>query len=389
MNEALRESFLKVFGKQPERIFSAPGRTELSGNHTDHQLGHVLAAAVDRDIVAAVAETEEPMVRVVSEGFAPCEVDIRDLTVKEEEKGTTAALIRGVLFCCKEKGLPIKGFDAYMVSNVLPGGGLSSSAAFEVLIGTIVNGLSKGDLTPLAIAQIGQYAENVYFGKPCGLMDQAASSIGGIITIDFEDRQAPKVEPVPFDFAHCGHALCIVDSGASHEGLTSAYASIPEELGKVSAHFGKNALRQVNEEAFYKEIDVIRKEAGDRAILRAIHIFEENKRVLRQVKALRKGDFDAFLRLASESGRSSYMYLQNAILEGETIQQAFAVAYALSEHLLQGRGAVRVQGGGFAGAIQTFVPLDMLDDFRCGIEETLGKGSLTVLNIREEGGVER
>ncbi|MBO5564917.1 MAG: galactokinase [Lachnospiraceae bacterium] len=388
MYEDLKESFYQAFQRKAERVFSAPGRTELSGNHTDHQLGHVLAAAVDRDITAAVAMREDGIVRVVSEGFAPCEVDISDLSIREEEKGTTAALIRGVLFRCQESGVSLNGFDAYLVSNVLPGGGLSSSAAFEVLIGTIVNALGEGGLSPLRIAQIGQYAENVYFGKPCGLMDQAASSIGGIITIDFQDRENPQVERVDFDFSSCGHALCIVDSGASHEGLTNAYASIPEELHRVCDFFGKEALREVDEDAFYREIDNVRKKSGDRAVLRAIHIFEENKRVLRQIDALRRKDFTAFLTLATASGRSSYMYLQNAILEGASDQQAFAFTYALTEHLLQGRGAVRVQGGGFAGAIQAFVPLDMLEEFRLRVEEALGKGRLTVLRIRNEGGIE-
>lgn len=368
--------------------FSAPGRTEISGNHTDHQHGCVLAAAVNLETVAQVEMNGTDLIRIQSEGYPLVEVDLNDFTVHEEEKNTTAALIRGVAAAFSQRGAELRGFDAKVHSTVLPGSGLSSSAAFEVLMGTICNELFFGkQLNAVEIAQIGQYAENVYFGKPCGLMDQTASSVGGMVFIDFENPDSPVVERIDFDFAAAGHALCIIDSGADHADLTEEYAAIPGELNKVSAFFGKEVLRDIPEAVFFAALPELRHQVPDRAILRAIHFYQENSRVQRQAQALRDGDFDAFLRLVSESGRSSWMYLQNITPTGATEHQDVAVALALCDTLLQGRGAYRVHGGGFAGTVQAFVPLDMVDSFKEGMERVLGEGNCHVLSIRPEGGI--
>ena len=387
MYEELKRRFLDTFQRAPQYVFSAPGRTELSGNHTDHQLGKVLAGAVDLDTVAAVALNGENTIRILSEGYPLCEIELKDLSIHPEEAGTSTALIRGTAAGIAARGHAVPGFDAYVTSRVLAGSGLSSSAAFEVLLGTVLNHLSAAGLDALQIAQLGQYAENVYFGKPCGLMDQAASSLGGVITIDFADEKAPQVERLELDLAGFGYALCIVDSGADHADLTDEYAAIPGELKAVSAHFGKAHLREVPEDAFYAALPALRREAGDRAVLRAVHIYEENRRVTEQVAALRRGDFDRFLELVKASGRSSWMYLQNVVPAGYKANQDLAVSLVLAEKLLDGRGAFRVHGGGFAGTIQAFVPLDMLDGFRAGMDAVLGEGSCHVLSIRSAGGI--
>lgn len=369
-------------------FFSAPGRTEISGNHTDHQHGCVLAAAVNLVTVAEVTLNHFGLIRVQSEGYPVVEVELKDLSVHEEEKNTTAALIRGVAAAFAQRGAVLEGFDARVRSSVLLGSGLSSSAAFEVLIGTICNELFfDKKLSAVEIAQVGQYAENVYFGKPCGLMDQTASSVGGMVFIDFENPDRPVVERIDFDFAAAGHALCIIDSGADHADLTDEYAAIPGELKKVSAFFGKEVLRDIPEADFFAALSELRHRVPDRAILRAIHFYQENSRVQRQAQALRDGDFDTFLDLVSESGRSSWMYLQNITPTGATEHQDVAVALALCDTLLHGQGAFRVHGGGFAGTVQAFVPLDMLDSFKEGIERVLGKEKCHVLAIRSEGGI--
>ena len=368
--------------------FSAPGRTEISGNHTDHQHGCVLAAAVNLITEAEVTLNHSALIHVQSEGYPAVEVALDDLSVHEDEKNTTAALIRGVAAAFSQRGAALEGFDARVRSTVLPGSGLSSSAAFEVLIGTICNELFfGGKMSPVEIAQVGQYAENVYFGKPCGLMDQTASSVGGMVFIDFGNPEKPVVERIDFDFAAAGHALCIIDSGADHADLTDEYAAIPGELKKVSAFFGKEVLRDIPEAGFFAALPQLRHQVPDRAILRAIHFYQENKRVAHQVRALREGDFNAFLRLVSESGRSSWMYLQNITPTGAVEHQDVAVALALCDTLLQGRGAFRVHGGGFAGTIQAFVPLDMVDSFKAETERVLGKGKCHILSIRSEGGI--
>ncbi|MBR6526502.1 MAG: galactokinase [Lachnospiraceae bacterium] len=369
-------------------VFSAPGRTEIGGNHTDHQHGCVLAAAVDLETVAKVTLNGTDCIVVQSEGYPLVAVDLADLSVHEEEKNTTAALVRGVASAFAKRGASLQGFDAEIRSDVLPGSGLSSSAAFEVLMGTICNELFYNSrLTPMEVAQIGQYAENVYFGKPCGLMDQMASAVGGTVFIDFEDTDAPMVLRMDFDLQKAGYALCIIDSGADHADLTDEYAAIPGELGQICQFFGKNFLRQIPEKEFYRGLPQLRGQVSDRAILRAMHVYQENHRVLQQVQALKKNDVDIFLHLVKESGRSSWMYLQNITPAGAILHQEVAVVLALCDHLLQGRGAYRVHGGGFAGTVQAFVPLELLDEFCADMERVLGSGKCHVLNIRPQGGV--
>ena len=387
--QVLDAGFAAAFGCAPERYFSAPGRTEIGGNHTDHQRGRVLAAAVNLDTRAAVRANDSGVIRILSKGYPMSVVELSELSPVESEINSTPALIRGVAARFVQMGCRVGGFDAYCESTVLPGSGLSSSAAYEVLIGAIINGLFfEGKASQPELAMIGQYAENVFFGKPCGLMDQMASAVGNLVTIDFFDKDHPVIEPVDFDFASCGHALCIIDSQASHADLTDEYAAIPGELKAVCAHFGKDVLTQIDEKDFYGQLPALRRECGDRAVLRAIHFYQENARVPRQVAALKEGDFDRFLSLVKQSGYSSYMYLQNVIPAGYTAHQDVAVSLALCEHYLGGRGAYRVHGGGFAGTVQAFVPFDLLEDFRAGIDAVLGQGACHVLSIRPQGGVE-
>ena len=384
------EEFYKIFDRSAEALFSAPGRTEIGGNHTDHQKGCVLAASVDLDILAAVAPTQSGIIRVLSQGYPMIEVDLRELDPKEEEINTSAALIRGVASRMSAMGCDLRerGLDVYMTSTVPKGSGLSSSAAYEVLMGTMLNELFwEGRCTAVELAQIGQYAENVYFGKPCGLMDQTASAVGGIIAIDFADPSRPIVTPVPFDFAACGHALCIIDSGADHADLTGEYAAITEELKAVCRYFGEEYLRGVPEERFYADLPGVREAAGDRAVLRAMHVYDDNRRVRLQIAALQENRFDDFLHEVRASGISSWLYLQNVTPTGATRHQALAFALAQADRLLHGRGACRVHGGGFAGTLQAYVPLDLLPEFRAGIEAALGQNCCHVLSIRREGSV--
>ncbi|MBQ6856502.1 MAG: galactokinase, partial [Lachnospiraceae bacterium] len=290
--KALDAGFAAAFGGVPERYFSAPGRTEIGGNHTDHQRGRVLAAAVNLDTVAAVRLNGTDQIRILSKGYPLCEVNVKELTPKEDEINTTPALIRGVAARFAQLGCIVEGFDAYCESTVLPGSGLSSSAAYEVLIGTILNHLFfDARVSQAEVAQIGQYAENVFFGKPCGLMDQTASAVGNLVTIDFFEKENPKIVPLNFDFASCGHALCIIDTKASHADLTDEYAAIPNEIKAVCAYFGKEVLTQIDEKDFFAAIPVLRETCGDRAVLRAVHFYQENARVPKQVAALEQGDF--------------------------------------------------------------------------------------------------
>ena len=386
---ALDAGFAAAFGGTPTRYFSAPGRTEIGGNHTDHQRGRVLAGAVNLDTVAAVRPNGTSVIRILSEGYPQCAVDVSDLTPKADEINTTMALIRGVAARFAQLGCKVEGFDAYVTSTVLPGSGLSSSAAYEVLIGTIINHLFfDGKVSQPEIAMIGQYAENVFFGKPCGLMDQMASAVGSMVTIDFFDKENPVIEKVDFDFASCGHALCIIDSRASHADLTDEYAAITIELKNICGYFGKDVLTQIDEKDFIDSIPALREKFGDRAVLRAYHFYKENARVPMQVAALKKGDFDAFLKLIKESGYSSYMYLQNVIPAGYKAHQDVALSLSLCEMYLGGRGAYRVHGGGFAGTVQAFVPVDILESFRKGVDAVLGEGACHILSIRPHGGVE-
>ena len=386
---SLDAGFAAAFGGTPERYFSAPGRTEIGGNHTDHQRGRVLAAAVNLDTQAAVRLNGTDCIRILSQGYPLCEVDLKVLTPQADEVNGTASLIRGVAARFVELGCQVKGFDAYCESTVLPGSGLSSSAAYEVRIGTILNHLFfDSRISAPEIAMIGQYAENVFFGKPCGLMDQTASSVGGLVTIDFFEKNNPNIRSVNFDFSACGHALCIIDSRASHADLTDEYAAIPGELKLICAHFGKDVLTQIDPNDFYAAIPALREKCGDRAGMRAIHCYQENERVPQQVAALEAGDFNKFLALVKESGFSSFMYLQNVIPAGRTRNQEMAIALGLCEHYLRDKGAYRVHGGGFAGTVQAFVPFDLLDSFRAGIDAVLGQGACHVLSIRPQGGVE-
>lgn len=386
----LINDFAAIFDETRDiRLFSAPGRTEVGGNHTDHNHGRVLAAGINLDAVAAAAKNSENIVRVKSRGYDTDVCDINDLSVKEEEKGHSPALVRGMCAGFKKYGYEIGGFDAVTMSSVLSGSGLSSSAAYEVLVGTMLNYLyNDGRVDAVTIAKIAQYAENVYFDKPCGLMDQTACSVGGFVTIDFNDPAAPVINEVKFDFASCGHSLCIVDTKGSHSDLTDDYAAIRSEMESVAAVFGKKVLRDVDEEEFKKNIPQVRAVTGDRAVLRAIHFFADNDRVLKEVDALKKGDFETFKKYILESGTSSYMYNQNVFSVKQPAVQPVSLALALSESILSGKGAWRVHGGGFAGTIQAFVPAELLSDYKNAMESVFGEGSCYVLSIRPVGGVE-
>ncbi len=363
--------------------FSAPGRTEIGGNHTDHQHGCVLAAAVDMTTTAEVTLNGTKRIRVNSEGYKPVEIDLSDLAVKGSEKNTTAALIRGVAAAFAQRGYKLAGFDAKVSSTVLPGSGLSSSAAFEVLIGRILNGLfADHAVSAIEIAQIGQYAENVYFGKPSGLMDQMASSVGGLVFIDFADPKRPIVEKIDHDFAHCGYTLCIIDSGADHADLTAEYAAIPAEMKNVAAYFGKDVLRDVDEQEFYARLADVRKAVGDRAVLRAMHFFDENRRVQMQVRVLKNDNFAAFLNYVNESGNASWELLQNITPLGATAHQEMAFTLALCRKLLGDEGAVRVHGGGFAGTALAFVPSEQFERFKNAMDSAIGSGRTQKLHIQ-------
>ena len=385
---ALLDLYEKTYPGDPQIcLFSAPGRTEIGGNHTDHELGRVLAASVDLDTIAAVSKTDDGIIRVLSDGYPMCEISLDDLSVKEEEINTTASLIRGVAAKFAELGCKVGGFSAAVMSSVLPGSGLSSSAAFEVLIGDIINHLYFEDsVDAVQIAQIGQYAENVYFGKPSGLMDQTASSVGNLITIDFEDPSNPVVRRLDVDFEKSGLKLCIINCWASHAELTGEYAATTVEMQEVAGHFGQKVLRRVPKEDFMNAIPALREQYGDRAVLRSIHFYQDNERVPKQVAALEAGDIDTFLQLVKESGRSSWMYLQNIVPLGANQHQEMAVALALCDELLEGEGAFRVHGGGFAGTCQAFVPAEKIEAFTSRMDQLLGEGSCHVLNIRPVGG---
>ncbi len=385
---ALLDLYEKTFSSDDEiTLFSAPGRTEIGGNHTDHEHGRVLAASVDLDTIAAVSPTGDSQISILSDGYPMCSIDLSDLSVRESEINSTAALIRGVAAKFALMGCKVQGFRAAASSTVLPGSGLSSSAAFEVLIGNIINHLFFQDQADaVKIAQIGQYAENVYFGKPSGLMDQTASSVGNLITIDFGDPENPHVRKLDVDFEKSGLKLCIINCWASHADLTGEYAAVPVEEQKVAGYFGRKVLGEVPKTDFMKAIPQLRKEFGDRAVLRSIHFYADNERVPKQVEALEKGDIDRFLELVSESGRSSWMYLQNIVPTGANEHQEMAVALALCDELLQGAGAFRVHGGGFAGTCQAFVPKERIEEFTENMNQLLGAGSCHVLNIRPVGG---
>lgn len=386
--ERIAAGYEEYYGKAPLSFFSAPGRTEVGGNHTDHNHGCVLAAAVDLDIVAAAAPNGEDVVRLKSAEYEKLdEIGLSDLSLQEEETEKSASLIRGVCARCRELGYRVEGFNAYTATQVLKGSGLSSSAAFEVVVVTIISHLfNDGKIDAVTAAQIAQYAENVFFGKPSGLMDQTASSVGGFTAIDFRDPQNPVLEKVDFDLAQQGYALCIVDTGGSHADLTGDYAAIPQEMKKVAGLLGVQVLRDADEAEFWKRLKELREKAGDRAVLRAMHFFSDNLLAQEEAKALKAGDFASFKEMIIASGRSSSTRLQNVFSCHNPSEQGLSLALAISEKILAGKGAWRVHGGGFAGTIQAFVPMNMLEEYREKIENVFGEGSCHVLSIRSAGG---
>lgn len=377
-----------IFDMNEIFIYSAPGRSEIGGNHTDHQHGEVLAAALNVDVIAVVGRIEADEVCIFSEGYKQFTISLDDLEVKEEEKGKTEALVRGILFELKEKGYTIGGFQAYITSDVLVGAGLSSSAAFETLIGTIVSGLyNEMSILPVEIAMAGHHAENVYFGKPCGMMDQMACSYGNLIHIDFENVQKPLVEKIDCDFEKSGYSLCITDTKSSHEDCTPEYAAVPREMKAVAAVFEKEVLREVDKEELLQNISMVRAQSGDRATLRAIHVMMENERVNKEAEALKTGDFEAFLQFVKASGDSSFKYLQNVYMNQDIVHQNVSIALALSDVILGRNGVSRVHGGGFAGTIQAFVKNEAVEKYQKYMDEVFGSGACHVYQIRRYGGV--
>lgn len=369
-------------GDKPVYLVSAPGRTEIIGNHTDHNNGLVLAAAVNLDCLACATPREDLHVRIHSQGYPDISLSLDDLSVHPEEAGTSAALVRGVAKGMADRGLRLGGFDAAVTSDVLGGSGLSSSAAYEVMICAVIDALYNGftvESTPRA--QIAQYAENVYFGKPSGLMDQMACSTGGLVTIDFKSE--PKVEPLSFNFAKEGYALVVVNTGGSHDNLTAEYAAIRMEMEEVAAFFGEKVLRSVRREQIRQQVGALRAKVGERPILRAMHFFDENQRVKQTVQAIRRQDLPAMLKELNDSGESSWKMLQNVYCIGKS--QPMTLALAVAEHLLNGRGACRVHGGGFAGTTLNFVPEDLLQDFVRQMEAAFGDRACYVLDVRPEG----
>ena len=370
-------------------VFSAPGRTEIGGNHTDHQHGCVLAAAVNLDVIAIVAFHTERVIKVKSKCYPMDVISLNDLSVHESEKSTSAALIRGIAAKFAEMGIQISGFDAYTTSDVLSGSGLSSSAAFEVLIGTIIDShYNAGKAGAVEIAKIGQYAENVYFGKKSGLMDQMASSVGGLVSIDFRDTENPKIKSFSYDFEKAGYCLCVTDTKGSHADLTEEYIAIRSEMESIAAQFGKEFLRDVDDHQFYREIPQLRKKCSDRAVLRALHFFAENNRAVLEANALLEGNMDSFITLVRESGESSANYLQNFYSCRKPMEQAIPLGVMISRNILGENGAVRVHGGGFAGTIQAFVPTKKVNEYSQEMKRIFGDGSCYILKIRPMGGVE-
>lgn len=383
------DSFSKLFPEENEiEIYSAPGRSEVCGNHTDHQNGVVLATSINLDTMAVVSKTEDNAIRLVSGDFPMEVIDVADVAKRESEKDTTTALIRGVLAGLKDMGCKLGGFKAYVTSDVIMGAGMSSSAAFESLIGTIISGLYNDmSVSSVDIAKIGQYAENEYFGKPCGLMDQMACSVGGMVYIDFANRTRPAVEKIACNFEEAGLSLCIVDTKGSHADLTPDYAAIPEEMRQVAEYFGKDYLRDVPEEKFYKNLSVLRDKVSDRAVLRAIHFYTEQTRVDEAVSMLRASDYVGFLDVVERSGNSSAKYLQNIYSPNDLTVQNVTVALAVSESVLGQKGVSRVHGGGFAGTIQAFVKNDAVPEYKKAMERIFGGESCHVLKVRAYGGI--
>ena len=381
--------FTDAFGGiEPMAVFSAPGRTEIGGNHTDHQHGEVLAASINKDAIAVVSPRDDEKVNVFAEGFGMTNIDLTDLSLREDEKVTTPALIRGVLAGLKDNGFILGGFDAYITSDVLIGAGLSSSAAFETLIGTIVSGLYNDmNIDPVTIAKIGQFAENKYFGKPCGLMDQMACSVGNLVHIDFEDTGNPAVDKVDFDFSKTDYVLCITDTKGSHADLTNEYAAVPLEMKKIASLLGYDVLRPVSFEDLIENIDMLREKTGDRAVLRAIHFVNETLRAHDEAEALKAGDLKEFLSLVKQSGDSSFKYLQNVYTNSDVTAQNVSLALAISDTVLTPDEVSRVHGGGFAGTIQAFVKKGNAKRYKKYMDKVFGDGSCEILAVRKYGGI--
>ena len=381
--------FETLYSEGDVRVFSAPGRSEICGNHTDHQRGMVLAASVNLDSIAIVRPTKEPVVRIVSGSYSEIQISLKDISMKQKEKETTVALVKGVLDGFKKRKYKIGGFCAYITSDVLIGAGLSSSAAFETLIGTILSGLyNKMSVSPIEIASIAQYAENTYFGKPCGLMDLMACSVGNLVYIDFANVNHPDVTKIEFEMEKHGYSLCITDTKGSHADLTDEYAAVPNEMKRVAKYFGKEVLRDISEQDILNDIHVLRSKLGDRCVLRALHFIAENNRVRQEVEALLNGNMEQFLRIVKASGDSSYKYLQNVYSNNDVLNQNVSVALAVSDVVLKEKGVSRVHGGGFAGTIQAFVQNNYVDVYKKNMDLVFGTGSCNVLKIRKYGGVQ-
>ncbi len=380
------EHFIQLYGDGEISIFSSPGRSEIGGNHTDHQNGKVLAAAVHLDMLALVRAADD--ITLVSEGYPAISVSAETSEPEASEQGTTVALIKGVLAGMQARGYRIGGFQAYVTSNIPTGAGLSSSAAFEVLIGTILSVLyNEGEISPIEVAMIARYAENVYFGKPCGLMDQTACAVGNAVFIDFKEPEKPVTEQINIELQQAGYCLCITDTKGSHADLTDEYASITKEMGQVAGYFNQKVLREVSREELFRNMKALRDAYGDRAVLRSIHYLNENERVDEEIAALKSGDFAAFLDAVKRSGDSSYKYLQNIYAGSDVHHQNLALAISLSEMWLRGRGACRVHGGGFAGTIQAMVPAEDAQDYCVYMDSFFGEKSCRILNIRKCGAV--
>ena len=384
----LLNEFIKLFGEDRDVIItSAPGRTEVCGNHTDHNNGKVLAASVNLDAVAVAAKNDEGIVRVKSDGHTMNVVDVSELLPDESEFGHSTAMVRGVVAKIEGMGYQIGGLDCVTASDVIGGSGLSSSAAFEVLLGTTLSYLyNNGVISAVDIAKTAQYSENVFFGKPCGLLDQMASSVGTFVTIDFESTENPKIKKVDFDFSKSGHSLCIVDTGGSHSDLTDDYAAVRAEMESVAKALGKDVLREIDYNDFKAAVPSLFGRVSDRALIRAYHFYRENIRVEKAVAALESNQFDEFKKMINESGRSSYMYNQNVYTPKNPAEQKLSLALCISEEVLGVNGAYRVHGGGFAGTIQAFVPNELLEQYKTAVESVFGKGSCHVLIIRPVGG---
>ncbi len=384
------EAFASRYGRDRDgMLLSVGGRSEISGNHTDHNCGRVIAASVSLDVLAVAARRDDGVMSVSSEGFPVDTVSPEAVLAPDPGKYfRSEAIIAGMARAFSDAGYEIGGFDAATVSNVLKGSGLSSSAAFEVMIGNILNHLyNDGRVPNVEIAKMAQYAENVYFGKPCGLMDQTACAVGGCITIDFADPKDPVIEKLPFDLSGAGYALCITDTGGNHADLNEDYASVPAEMKAAAAALGKSVLRETDKGEVIGNLGKIREKLGDRACLRALHFLNENERVTRQADALRAGDIPAFLTGVTASGRSSFCYLQNVYTTKNPTEQGLSLALCLTEEYLCGHGACRVHGGGFAGTVQAYVPADMAAEYKAYMETVFGEGAVYVLNVRPEGAI--